>query len=81
MARYHVLGFVPEEKDENTAVLSEGEQRVEGNVVYETDKESEARQIHTQGGFTGQDGRWIVVTGIRDTQETEGEGRKAPLEK
>lgn len=80
MAKYQVLGLVPQEHDENDQKLSEGEQKVnEAPVVYETDNEEQARQINRQGGFTGPGGEWIVVTGIRDTSGAA--PAKPPLEK
>jgi hypothetical protein len=82
--RYQVLGLVPEEHEENETVLTESQQRTgDGPVVYETDSTEEARQIHNQGGFTGRDGSWVVVTGIRDTEAVESAvtTRKPPLEK
>lgn len=82
MKRYQALGLVPEEHEANETPLSESQQKVsEAPVVYETDKEEEARAIHNQGGFNGPDGAWVVVTGIRDTTKSSAPTAKPPLEK
>lgn len=76
--RYHLLGTVANENEDDNSNLSPDNQRTEGNevVLYTTNDKVEAESIRQAGGFISPDTeKWTVVTGYRDSE------RPKPLEK
>jgi len=69
--RYHILGNVAVEHDDNNTDLDAGSspdaQKTEEQVVYTTDDIEEAKQICRSGGFVPAEGEWITAFGYRDS--------------
>jgi hypothetical protein len=65
--RYHLLGVVSQERDDNSGLDGRNDQHVEPQVVYTTDDKEEATAICRNSGWL-QDGIFIAVSGYRDTK-------------
>lgn len=81
--RYEVLGYVPQEREDNRSLDPQDQRVAEDQVVYTTDDKDEAERMRLAGGFVQGDpdeGQWTVVTGWRDTQKepADGSGSGAP---
>lgn len=67
MARYKLMGYEIEGREQNDRPLTEAEQRPRGlKQVYETDDEREAQAIMSAGGFFRDRDNFITVTGLVD---------------
>jgi hypothetical protein len=65
--RYHLLGVVSQERDDNSGLDGRTDQHVEPQVVYTTNDKEEANAICRNSGWV-QDGIFIAVSGYRDSQ-------------